>query len=105
MCVLVTQLCLTLCNLHTVALQTSLSMEFSRQKYWSGLPFPSPEEIPNPGIKTWSPASQADSLPFELKENINNEERDFIDEANRDLDLENTTTEKKFLFRGVQQWT
>ena len=105
MCVLVTQLCLTLCNLHTVALQASLSMEFSRQKYWSGLPVPSPEEIPNPGIKTWSPASQADSLPFELKENINNEKRDFIDEANRDLDLENTTTEKKFLFRGVQQWT
>ena len=105
MCVLVTQLCLTLCNLHTVALQASLSMEFSRQKYWSGLPFPSPEESPNPGIKTWSPASQADSLPFDLKENINNEKRDFIDEANRDLDLENTTTEKKFLFRGVQQWT
>ena len=40
-------------------------MQFSRQEYWSGLPFPSPEELPNPGIKLWSPASQADSLPFE----------------------------------------
>ena len=40
-------------------------MELSRQEYWSGLPFPSPEELPNPGIGPWSPASQADSLPFE----------------------------------------
>ena len=43
-------------------------MEFSRQEYWSGLPFLSPEELPNPGIEPWSPASQADSLPFELQE-------------------------------------
>jgi len=42
-------------------------MGFSRQEYWSGLPFPSPEELPNPGIEAWSPASQADSLPFELQ--------------------------------------
>ena len=42
-------------------------MEFSRQEYWSGLPFPSPEELPNPGIEPWSPASQADSLLFELQ--------------------------------------
>ena len=35
----------------TVAHQASLSMEFSRQEYWSGSPFPSPEELPNPGIK------------------------------------------------------
>ena len=51
----------------TVAHQASLSMEFSRQEYWSGLPFPSPEELPNPGIEPWSPAWQADSLPFELQ--------------------------------------
>ena len=101
-CVLVTQSCLTLCNPHTVAHQASLSMEFSRQEYWSGLPFPSPEELPNPGIKTWSPASQADSLLFELKGNNNKENRDYIDEANRDLDLENTVTEMKFSFRGVK---
>jgi len=42
-------------------------MEFSRQEYWSGLPLPFPEDLPNPGIKPWSPASQADSLPFELQ--------------------------------------
>ena len=42
-------------------------MEFSRQEYWSGLPFPSPGELPNPGIELWSSASQADSLPFELQ--------------------------------------
>ena len=51
----------------TVACQASLSLKFSRQEYWSGLLFPSPEELPNPGIEPWSPASQADSLPLELQ--------------------------------------
>ena len=51
----------------TVAIQASLSMEFSRQEYWSGLPFPSPEELPNPGVEPWSPASQADSLSSALQ--------------------------------------
>ena len=37
-------------------------MEFARQKYWSGLPFPSPWDLPNPGIKPGSPALQVDSL-------------------------------------------
>ena len=50
----------------TVACQAPLSMGFSRQKYWSGLPFPSPGNLPNPGIKPRSPALQADSLPSEL---------------------------------------
>ena len=49
----------------TVTCQALLSMEFSRQEYWSGLPFPSPGELPNPGIKPESPALQADSLPSE----------------------------------------
>ena len=49
----------------TVAYQAPLSMGFSRQKYWSGLPFPSPGDLPNPGIKPWSPVLQADSLPSE----------------------------------------
>ena len=40
-------------------------MGFSRQEYWSGLPFPSPGALPNPGIKPKSPALQADSLPSE----------------------------------------
>ena len=46
----------------TVAHQVPLSMEFYRQEHWSGLPFPSPEDIPNPGMKPWSPALETDSL-------------------------------------------
>ena len=49
----------------TVAYQASPSMGFSRQEYQSGLPFPSPEDLPNPGIKPGSPALQAAALPFE----------------------------------------
>ena len=49
----------------TVAYQALQSMEFSRQEYWSGLPFPSPRDLPNPGIKPGSPALQADALPSE----------------------------------------
>jgi len=49
----------------SVACQAPLSMEFSKQEYWSGLPFPSPGDLPNPGIKPRSSALQADSLPFE----------------------------------------
>ena len=51
----------------TAALQAPLSMRFSRQGYWSGLPFPSPGDLPNPGIKPGSPALQTDSLPTELQ--------------------------------------
>ena len=40
-------------------------MGFFRQEYWSGLPFPPPEDLPDPGIEPWTPAMQADSLPFE----------------------------------------
>jgi len=47
----------------TVAHQAPLSMGFSRQEYWSGLPFPSPGDLPNPGIKPGSLALQADVLP------------------------------------------
>ena len=49
----------------TVDCQVPLSMGFPRQEYWSGLPFPSPEDLPIPGIKSGSPALQADSLPAE----------------------------------------
>ena len=45
--------------------QAPLSMAFSRQRYWSGLPFSSPGDLPDPGIKPWSPSFQADSLPPE----------------------------------------
>ena len=40
-------------------------MEFSTQEYWNGQPFPSPGDLPNPGMEPWSPALQADSLPAE----------------------------------------
>ena len=49
----------------TIAHQAPLSMEFSRQEYWRGLPFPSPGDLPDPGIKPRSSALQADSLPSE----------------------------------------
>ena len=46
----------------TVAYQAPPSMGFSRQEYWSGLPSPSPEDLPNPRIKSRSPTLQADAL-------------------------------------------
>ena len=49
----------------TVAYQTPLFMEFSRQEYWSGLPFPSPGDLPDSGIEPGSPTLQADALPSE----------------------------------------
>ena len=49
-----------------VACQAPLSMGFSKQKSWGGLPFPSPWALPDPGIEPRSPALQADSLPFKL---------------------------------------
>ena len=60
------QSCLTLYNPWTVACQAPLSMGFSRQEYWSGLPCPPPGHLPNSGIKPRSPELQADSLPSEL---------------------------------------
>ena len=47
----------------TVTCQAPLSMEFSRQEYWSGLPYSFPGDLPHPGIEPGSPALQADSLP------------------------------------------
>ena len=66
MCVLVTQWCLFVTP-WTVACQAplSMSMELSRQEYWSRLPFPFPWDLPNPVIEPGSPVLQADSLPFE----------------------------------------
>ena len=50
----------------TVAYQAPQSMGFSRQEYWCGLPFPSPGDLPDPGIKPGFPALYADTLPSEL---------------------------------------
>ena len=65
---LVAKSCPTLATPWTVACQAPLSVGFSRHEYWNGLPFPSPGDLPNPGIEPGSPALQADSLPTELRE-------------------------------------
>ena len=58
----VAQSCPTLCDLWTVAHQAPPSMGFSSQEHWSGLPFPSPGDLPNPGIEPRSSTLQADAL-------------------------------------------
>ena len=61
----VTQSCLTLCNLMDCSHQAPPSMGFSRQEYWGGLPFPSPGDLPDPGMEPRSPTLQADVLTSE----------------------------------------
>ena len=63
--VLVTQSRPTLCDPMDCSRQAPLSTEFSRQEYWSGLPFTSPGDLPDPWIEPGSPALQADSLSSE----------------------------------------
>ena len=60
--VLVAQSCPTFATLWTITRQAPLSMEFSRQEYWSGLPFPSPGDLLDPRIKPGAPTLQAESL-------------------------------------------
>ena len=67
-----------------IAHQAPLSMGFSRQEYWKKLPFPSPGDLPNPGIEPRSPALQADSLQTELR--------------GRPLSQQDVTTKKVQLF-------
>ena len=59
-----TQPCLTLCYLMDYIACQTLSMRFPRQERWSGLPFPTPGDLPNQGIKPVSPTLEADSLPL-----------------------------------------
>ena len=68
MCVcvfLLAQWCLTLCDHMDCSLPGSSVHGISREEQWSGLPFPSPGDLPNPGIEPRSPVLQADSLPAE----------------------------------------
>ena len=58
-------LLLLFATLWTVSYQAPLPLEFSRQEYWSGLPFPFSGDLPDPGIEPGSPALQADTLPSE----------------------------------------
>ena len=62
----VVQSCPTLCDPWTVAYQAPPSIAFSRQEDWSGLPFLSPGDLPDPGIEPRSPSLQAGALPSEL---------------------------------------
>ena len=72
-CCLVIKSCLTLATPWTVAHQAPLSMGFLRQAYWSGIPFPSPGDLPYPGIKPTSPALQVNSLPAGPSGNTNSD--------------------------------
>ena len=79
--------CPTLATPWTITLQAPQSMGFSRQEYQNGLPFPSPGDLPNPGVEPGSPALQADSLPTELQgkpldENLNLHKKLRIQEMN-----------------------
>ena len=67
LCVLVSQLCLILCETMDCSPPGSSVHGILQQEYWSGLPFPFPGGLPDPGIKPKSPALQADSLPPELQ--------------------------------------
>ena len=64
---LVAKLCPILVTPWAVACQASLSTGFSRQEYWSGLPFPSPGDLLDPGIEPWTPPLQVDSVLTELR--------------------------------------
>ena len=67
-CFLVAKSCPTLATPWTVARQAPLSMGVPRQEYWSGLPFPSPGDLPDPAIEPGSPALQANSLVTVMRE-------------------------------------
>ena len=75
----VVQSCPTLCSPMDCAHQAPLSMGFSRQIHWSGLPFPSPGDLPNPGIEPSSPALQADALTSEPPGMGTIKDRNFMD--------------------------
>ena len=61
----VAQLCRLLATPWTAAYQAPPSMGFDRQEYWSGVPLPSPGDLPDPGIEPRSPALEADALTSE----------------------------------------
>ena len=67
---LVSKLCPTFATPRTVARRAPLSMEFSKQEYWNGLPFPPPGDLPDSGIKPSSPTLQVDSLLTEPPVNL-----------------------------------
>ena len=103
---LVAQSCPTLGTPWTVAHQAPLSMGFPKQEYWGGLPFPSPGDLPDPGIKPRSPALQADSLPTKLwgKPQRKNMERYFF-WNNSYLDTSQLTLKNTCIFWSLPPFT
>ena len=79
----------------TVTQQAPVSKEFSRQEYWSGLPFPPPGCLPNPELEPWSPALQADSLLSEPLKTLKNGPH----QKKNLKKLQNTNHFPSFLFR------
>ena len=67
--------------------QALLSMGFFRQEYWSGFPFPSPGDLPKPGIEPRSPALQADFLPSEPPGNPMDREAGYNPQGRKELDV------------------
>ena len=65
----------------TVAYEAPPSMEFSRQEYWRGLPFPSPGDVPDPGLEPGSPTLQADALPSEPPGSLESESHSVISDS------------------------
>ena len=94
---LVAKSCSTLATPMTVACQAPLSMGFSRQEYWSGLPFPSPGNLSNPGIKPGSPPLQADSSLSESpgKPQFNKKNRKNFEQNKQVLGLFNNPINQK----------
>ena len=91
------QSCLTLCDCMVCSQQVPLSMEFCRQEYWSRLPYPSPEDLPDPGIKPRSPALQADSL---LSEPLGKILQKLCHRRNQSLQVQNLSSGSKNVCRN-----
>ena len=78
----------------TVAHQALPFIEFSRQEYWSGLPFPSPGDLPKPGMEPRSPALRADASPSEPPGNpLRSEEKKKKKRSEERLEFESTKSE------------
>ena len=72
-------------------------MGFSRQEYWSGLPFPSPGDLPDPGIEPGSPALEADTLTSEPPGKPGRSNQSILKETNPEYSLEGLVLKLKFL--------
>ena len=79
--------------------QVPLSIGFSRREYWSGVPFPSPGDLPNPGIKPKSPTLQADILPSELPGKPAGRDKTPLNEECKETEENNSIRKTRDLFK------